>query len=177
MIKFLVTPTNTTDMEQILNWSKGAFDSNYHVLKDGLLRFSLNFSSFKNSAIATTQKGIYLLKSSGFSNPETILLNNQNEVLAKIQYDLLGFKAKITFKSGEQFDWSFQNSWLSRWSLNNHTDKQVLFSASSGRGIINSNVDDDILVFCGLFIREFFARILFLFIIAVLFLFFFKNVF
>ncbi|PWS30043.1 hypothetical protein [Pedobacter paludis] len=164
-------------MEQILNWSKGTFDSNYHVLKDGLLRFSLNFSSLKNSAIATTQSGIFLLKSTGIANPETLLFNNKNEVLAKITYDLLGFKAKIIFKSGEQFDWSFQNSWLSRWSLNNHTDKQILFSASSGRGMINSNVDDDMLVFCGLFIREYFARILFGFIIVVFILLTGKGIF
>ncbi|WP_133248485.1 hypothetical protein [Pedobacter yonginense] len=164
-------------MEQTLNWRKGTFDSNYHVFKDGLLRFSLNFSSWKNSAIATTQNGIYLLKSTGFSNPETTLFNNKNEVLAKISYDLLSFKAKIIFPSGEQFDWSFQNSWLSRWSLNNKNDKQILFNASSGSGIVHSNVDDDLLVFCGLFIREYYARILFLFILMVFFLSFFRSVF
>lgn len=164
-------------MEQILNWRKGLFDSNYQVFNNGLLKFSLNFSSWKNSAIATTQAGIYLLKSEGFSKPETKLLNNQNEVLAIITYDWLRFKAKIVFASGDTFDWSFQNSWLSRWSLNDHQDKQILFNASSGNGMLHTNVDDDMLILCGLFIREYYSRLLVGFIIVVFFLFSFKNIF
>jgi hypothetical protein len=164
-------------MEQVLNWRKGLFDSNYQVFNNGLLKFSMNFSSWKNSAIATTQAGIYLLKSEGLSKPETKILDNQNQVLAVITYDWLGFKAKIVFASGETFDWSFQNSWLSRWSLNNHKDKQILFNASTGNGLIHSNVEDDMLILCGLFIREYYSRLLFGFIIAVFFLFSFKNIF
>ena len=164
-------------MEQVLNWRKGLFDSNYQVFKNGLLKFSLNFNSWKNSAIATTQAGIYLLKSEGFSKPETKLLNNQNEVLAIITYDWLRFKAKIAFASGDTFDWSFQNSWLSRWSLNNHQDKQILFNASSGNGMLHTNVDDDKLILCGLFIREYYSRLLVGFVIVVFFLFSFKNIF
>jgi hypothetical protein len=164
-------------MEQVLNWRKGLFDSNYQVFNNGVLKFSMNFSSWKNTAIATTQAGIYLLKSEGFSKPETKILDNQNQVLALITYDWLGFKAKIVFASGETFDWSFQNSWLRRWSLNNHKDKQILFNASTGNGLIHSNIDDDILILSGLFIREYYSRIIFGFIIAVFFLFSFKNIF
>jgi len=164
-------------MEQILSWRKGLFDSNYQVINNGLLRFSMNFSSWKNSAIATTQAGIYLLKSEGFSKPETKIVDNTNTVLAVITYDWLGFKARIVFSSGETFDWSYQNSWLSRWSLNNHKDKQILYNASTGNGLIHTNVDDDMLVLCGLFIREYYSRILFGFIIVVLIMLSFKNIF
>lgn len=164
-------------MEQVLNWRKGLFDSNYQVFNNGLLKFSLNFSSWKNSAIATTQAGIYLLKSEGFSKPETKLLNNQNEVLAIITYDWLRFKAKIVFASGDTFDWSFQNSWLSRWSLNDHQDKQILFNASSGNGMLHTNIDDDKLILCGLFIREYYSRLLVGFIIFMFILFSFKSIF
>ncbi|WP_293310118.1 hypothetical protein [Pedobacter sp. UBA5917] len=148
-------------MEQVLNWRKGLFDSNYQVINNGYLKFSMNFGSWKNSAIATTQAGIYMLKSEGFSKPETKIIDNKNTVLAVITYDWLGFKAKIVFASGETFDWSYQNSWLSRWSLNNHTDKQILFNASAGNGVIHSNVDDDMLVLSGLFVREYYSRLLF----------------
>lgn len=44
-------------MEQVLNWRKGLFDSNYQVYNNAQLKFALNFSSWKNSAIATTQTG------------------------------------------------------------------------------------------------------------------------
>ncbi|MFC4210186.1 hypothetical protein ACFOWA_03275 [Pedobacter lithocola] len=158
-------------MEQTLNWRKGLFDSNYQVFGNALLKFSINFSSLKNSAIATTQQGIYLLKSEGYSNPETKILNNKNEVLAVIRYDWLGFKAQIFFTSGEKFDWSFQNSWLSRWTINNHKDKQVIYNSSTGNGLTHSNVDDDLLILTGLFIREYYTRILFAFVILTFILF------
>jgi len=164
-------------MEQVLNWRKGLFDSNYQVVNNGLLRFSLNFSSWKNSAIATTQGGIYLLKSEGFSKPETKIVDNKNTVLAVITYDWLSFKARIIFATGETFDWSYQNSWLSRWSLNNHKDKQILYNASAGNGLIHTNVDDDMVVLCGLFIREYYSRLLFGFIIVVFIMLSFKSIF
>ncbi|MDN3588851.1 hypothetical protein QWY86_19370 [Pedobacter aquatilis] len=157
-------------MEKMLNWRKGLFDSNYQVYEHATLKFSLNFSSLKNSAIATTEKGIFLLKSDGYSIPETKILNNKNEVLALIRYDWFAFKAKISFPTGEQFDWSFQNSWLSRWSINNHLDKQVIFNSTTNSGLIHSNIDDDLLLFTGLFIREYYSRILYALILFVIFM-------
>ena len=164
-------------MEQVLGWRKGLFDSNYQVVNNGLLKFSLNFISWKNSAIATTQAGIYMFKSEGFSKPETKLLNNQHEVLAIITYDWVRFQAKIVFASGDTFDWSFQNSWLRRWSLNNHRDKQILFNASTGNGMLHTNVDDDLLILCGLFVREYYSRLIFGLIICLLCLLTFKSIF
>ncbi|MEH3115881.1 hypothetical protein [Pedobacter terrae] len=164
-------------MEKILSWRKGLFESNYQAFNNGLLKFSLNFISWKNSAIATTQCGIYLFKSEGFSKPETKLLNNQHGVLAIITYDWIRFQAKVVFASGDTFDWSFQNSWLRRWSLNNHRDKQILFNASTGSGILHTNVDDDLLILCGLFIREYYSRLLVGFSIIIFLLFCLKSVF
>jgi len=164
-------------MEQVLYWRKGLFDSNYQVFDQQQLKFSMNFSSWQNSAIATTQSGIYLLKSEGFSKPETRILNNQNETLATITYDWLGFKARVVFASGETLDWRYQNSWLSRWSLNNLKDKQILFSASAGNGNIHSNVNDDMLVLTGLFIREYYSRLLFVLIILIVILISCRNIF
>ncbi|MFW0717664.1 hypothetical protein [Pedobacter sp. N23S346] len=157
-------------MEKILNWRKGLFDSNYQVWENAFLKFSINFSSFKNSAIATTQEGIYLLRSEGYSNPETKIFNQKNEVLAVIRYDWISFKAKIFCTSGEEFDWSYQNSWASRWSVNNHKNKQIIYNSSSGGGLIHSNIDDDLLIMAGLFIREYYTRILYLFIIIMVIL-------
>ncbi|WP_029289073.1 hypothetical protein [Pedobacter sp. R20-19] len=157
-------------MEKILNWRKGLFDSNYQVFEDALIKFSLNFFSLKNSAIATTQSGIYLLKSEGYSKPESKILNNKNEVLAIIRYDWLGFKAKIYCTTGEEFDWSFQNSWFSRWSVNNHKNKQIIYNSSSSSGLIHTNTEDDLLMVAGLFIREYYTRLLYALIIVMIIL-------
>ena len=154
-------------MEQTLYWNKSLFDSNYQVFGNALLKFSINFSTFKNSAIATTQQEIYRLRSEGYSNPETKVINNKKETIAVIKYDWLGFKAKIFFASGDEFDWSFQNSWLSRWSINNHNDKQIIYNSSTGNGLIHTNTDDDLLILIGLFIKEYYSRILAAFILIV----------
>ncbi|MCX2430834.1 MULTISPECIES: hypothetical protein [unclassified Pedobacter] len=164
-------------MEKILNWRKGLLDSNYQVFEDMLLKFSLNFFSLKNSAIATTQSGIYLLKSEGYSTPESKILNNKNEVLAVIRYDWLGFKARIFCTSGDEFDWSFQNSWFSRWSVNDHKNKQIIYNSASGSGLIHSNTEDDLVMVAGLFIREYYIRILYAFILLMVFLSFARNIF
>ncbi|UKT65772.1 hypothetical protein [Pedobacter mucosus] len=164
-------------MEQVLNWRKGVFDSNYQVFDEALIKFSFNFSSLKNSAIATTQDGIYLLKSDGYFNPTTKIINNKNEVLAIIHYDLLNFKAKVVFATGEIFDWSFQNSWLRRWSLNNNTDKQILYNSFTGSGIIHANVNDDVLILIGLFIKEYYTRAIFAFILIMFLLFTGRGIF
>jgi len=154
-------------MEKVLNWRKGLFDSNYQVWENTFLKFSINFSSFKNSAMATTQEGIYWLRSDGYSNPETRIFSQKNELLAVIRYDWINFKAKIVCTSGDEFDWSYQNSWLSRWSINNHKDKQVIYNSSSGGGLIHSSVEDDLVIVAGLFIREYYVRILYLFLIII----------
>ncbi|QPH39457.1 hypothetical protein [Pedobacter endophyticus] len=164
-------------ISKTLNWRKSLFDSNYHVFDDALLKFSISFSALKNSAIATTQQGVYILRSEGYSNPETKVINNKNEVIAIIKYDWLGFKARISFVSGEQFDWTFQNSWLSRWSLNNHADKQLIYNSSTGTGLIHTNTDDDLLILIGLFTREYFMRILFAFIVILFLLFTSRSIF
>lgn len=164
-------------MEKILNWRKGLFDSNYQVFESAYLKLSLNFSSFKNTAIATTQNGIYLLRSDGYSNPETRIFNSNHEVLAVIKYDWLAFKAKVSFSNGESFDWSYQNSWLSRWSLNNHVDKQIIYNSSSSSGLIHSNVDDDLFMITGLFIREYYTRIIYGLVLLMIFLSFVRNIF
>ena len=154
-------------MEKVLNWRKGLFDSNYQVWENTFLKFSINFSSFKNSAMATTQEGIYWLRSDGYSNPETRIFSQKNELLAVIRYDWINFKAKIVCTSGDEFDWSYQNSWLSRWSINNHKDKQAIYNSSSGGGLIHSNVEGDLVIVAGLFIREYYSRILYLFLIII----------
>lgn len=164
-------------MEQVLNWRKGLFDSNYQVFSDFTLKFSLNFISLKNSAVATTQSGIYFFTSEGYSSPETKITNSKNETLAIIKYDWLKFKASIFFPAGEPIDWTFQNSWLSRWSLNNHNDKQIIYNSSTNSGLIHTNVDDDILPAAGLFIREYYNRLIYALILFVLLMSVFRNVF
>ena len=154
-------------MNKNLNWLKDTFDSKYQVFDKGILTFALNFSSFKNSAIATTQDGIFLFKSLGVSKPESHILNNKNEVLAVITFQWLELKANIEFRGGEKYLFRFQKTWLTEWTINNGTDKQIFYKSKSGSGLVNSNVDDEILILIGLYVKEYFSRLIILFFVFV----------
>ena len=138
------------------------FDSNYQVFNQSFLKLALNFNSFSNTATASTSSSMYFFRSVGFSHPQTLIHNNKNEVIGTIHYNLLSFNAQLVMQSGEKFNWSFQNNWMSAWSLNNQKDKQVLYHAKSGKGRIDASVDDELIVGCGIFIREYYVRILFI---------------
>ncbi|MET4080341.1 hypothetical protein ABIB40_000281 [Pedobacter sp. UYP30] len=155
-------------MNHDFNWNKDTFDSKYQVLSQGLLKYALNFESWHNSAIATTQTGIYLFKTQGLSKAETLLLNNRNEVLAVITFNWLALNATIKFTNGDSFKFLYQRNWITEWSLNNGTDKQVFYKARTGSGMIKSNVDEELTILTGLYIREYFSRLLFLIIGVIL---------
>lgn len=164
-------------MNYDLNWGKDTFDSKYQVFSQGLLKYALNFVSWRNSAIATTQTGIYLFQSKAFNKAETLLVNNKNEVLAVISFKWFELKATISFTTGDNFLFVYQKNWITQWSLNNGTDKQVFYKASTGSGLIKSNIDDELIILTGLYVREYFSRLLFLFLGLVLILLFVRGVF
>lgn len=151
-------------MEYNFNWNKSTFDSKYQVFAQGLLKYALNFGTWNNTAIATTQTGIYLFKSNGVFNPESMLLDNKNEVRAAIKFNLLSLNATVKFIGGDEFMFLYQKNWITEWSLNNGKEKQVFYSAKTGAGLVNSNIDDELVILTGLYIREYYSRLLFLFI-------------
>ena len=155
-------------MNYDFNWNKDTFDSKYQVFSQGLLKYALNFESWHNSAIATTQTGIYLFKTQGFSKPESLLVNNRNEVLAVITFNLLSLNATIKFTEGSKFKFLYRKNWISEWSLNNGADKQVFYKARTGNGLVKSNIDDELIILTGLYIKEYFSRLLLLIIALVL---------
>ncbi|MGY3054074.1 hypothetical protein ACVWYG_002277 [Pedobacter sp. UYEF25] len=151
-------------MNYDFNWNKDAFDSKYQVVSQGMLKYALNFESWHNSAIATTQTGIYLFKTQGFSKAESLLVDNRNQVLAVISFNLISLNATVKFTNGDEYKFLYRRNWISEWSLNNGTDKQVFYKARTGSGLIKSNSDDELLIMTGLYIREYFSRLLLLFV-------------
>ena len=150
-------------MQYDFSWNKDTFDSKYQVFGDGLLKYSLNFLSFKNSAIAITQSGIFIFKTIGFSlKQETLLVNNKNEVLATILFNPLEQKAIVKFANGEDYLFTNRSILNKEWSLTNGKDKQVFYKSNSGGGLIKSNLNDELLILSGLYVREFFSRTLIL---------------
>ena len=157
-------------MEHNLTWTKGTFDSNYQLFNNGQFSSSLLFNSWKNEAQAFGTEQSYHFITEGFSNPSTKIYNNSNELIGVISYQFWQTKATISLKSAEQFAFNFSSNWYNSWTITNFKDKQVVYNASSTSGFVRSNTDDELMILTGLFIKEYYTRILVLIMFIVIFL-------
>ncbi len=154
-------------MQSLLTWRKGLFDSNYQLYTNGEIRGSLVFNSWKNNARGIALKNYYFT-SEGFWNPVTKIRDENHHQIAVITYSSLKMKATVTFNNLDHASWSFTNSWLSQWVITNHRDKHIQYHSSSSSGTIHSDNDDELLLLCGLFIKEFFSRGIIIIILIIL---------
>lgn len=156
-------------MNNILTWTKGLFDSNYQLFTDGKISGSLLFDTWKNEAKGIGLTSTYFFKTEGFLKPITRIINEKNELIGSITYASWQTKATIKMESGEVFGWSFTGSWLNNWLITDFKDKKISYNSQSSKGIINSSTTDESMLLIGIFIREFYARILiFCFILLLL---------
>lgn len=153
-------------MEQFLTWRKGLFDSNYQVYKQNQIQASLLFSSLRNDARGLALNKSYFFTTEGYLNPITKIRDENGQQIGLIHYDCWQLKATITLNDQQHASWAFSNSWLSKWTITDHVEKQITYQSSSAAGTIISNNDDELLLLSGLFIKEFYARILILFLIT-----------
>jgi hypothetical protein len=154
-------------MERLLTWRKGLFDSNYQLYTDGEIRGSLIFSSWKNNARGIALKNYYFT-SEGFLNPITKIRDEKHNQIGIVTYHVWKLKATVTFNDLDHASWGYTNSWLSRWVITNHRDKQIHYHSATSSGIAHSNNDDELLLLSGLYIREFFSRAIILLILLIL---------
>ena len=156
-------------MSVFLTWNKGFFDSNYQLFENGQITGSLLFDNWKSEAKGMSLTTNISFKTEGFLSAKTNILNDKNQIIGVINYESCQTKATITMTSGEIFGWSFTNSWLSNWVITDFKDKNISYKSNSGNGIISSSATDETMLLTGIFIREFYARILvvivFLFIV------------
>lgn len=155
-------------MEHFLTWRKGLFDSNYQIYKQSQIQASLFFSSWKNNARGIGLHESYFFTTEGFSNPITKITDQNGQEIGLITYHFWQLKASISLNKQEHSSWSFSNAWLSKWTINNFQGKEIHYQASSGSGTVFSNNEDELLLLSGLFIKEYFARILILFFILLI---------
>ena len=147
-------------MENHLVWNKGFLDSNYQLFANGKISGSIFFNTWKNEAKGIGLTNSFFFKTEGFLNPTTKLINEKNEIIGIITYDSWHTKATVNMTSGEVFAWSFSNSWLSQWMITDFKEKQISYHSHSSNGTITSSTSDEIMLLTGIFIREYYARIL-----------------
>ena len=147
-------------MRVFSTWNKGLFDSNYQIFTEDKISANLLFENWRNEAKGMGLNTHISFKTEGFSTPKTNILNDKNEIIGIITYELWQTKATINMTSGEVYGWSFTNSWLSNWSITDFKEKNISYKSKSGTGVIESTASDEIMLLTGIFIRECYARIL-----------------
>lgn len=153
-------------MQELLTWRKGLFDSNYQLYANGEIKGSLIFSSLKNNARAIALKNYYFT-TEGFLNPITKIRDENHNQIGIINYHPWQLKATVTFNDLEPASWSYTNGWLSHWTITNHSDKHIQYQSTTAAGTAHINTDDELLLFSGFFIREFFSRAMILIILII----------
>lgn len=143
-----------------LVWRKGVFDSNYQLYDNGDIKGSLIFSSSKNNARGIASKNYYFT-SEGYLNPLTKIRDEHHQEIGIIHYELWKLKASVVFSDQSHAFWSYTNGRLSQWSITHHT-RQIHYYSSTGAGTIKYDEENEILMLTGIFIREFFSRLIIL---------------
>jgi hypothetical protein len=152
-------------MKKIVTWTKGIFDSSYQIFGDGEICGNLIFETWNNHALGIMSQKNYHFRAKGFSNVTTTIYGDNNEELGVITFQVWQMRAVVTLKNQPPFSWNYTNAWLNKWSMSNYQDTQLHYHSKTGSGVVNGqNLDHELALLAGIYIKEFFSRLLVLFI-------------
>jgi len=143
-------------MKTILKWKKGIFKSIYEIYSDNVLVGYLNERSWAQSSHGELYGEKFYFKTRGLFNQETqIFYNDNNTPIGKIIYNSWMTKARIEY-SDKVYFWKFDNSWSTKWSLYNTEGSLINYSCHSSKGSIEYDLQNNLSILTGLFIRNYY---------------------
>lgn len=130
----------------------------YEIYSDDNAVGYLRDRSWSQSSDGELNGERYRFKTNGFFKPETqIFYSESDTAIAKIAYNSWMTKARIEY-SGTVYTWSLDNFWSTKWSLRNTEGSTIRYHRSSLRGIIDSDLQNNLLVLAGLFINNYYLQ-------------------
>ncbi len=148
-------------MNKEVTWTKGTFDSAYQVFCDGQICGNLIFETWNNNALGIMWQKNYKFRSNGLMHLSTLIHGDNGEELGRITFHIWQLKAIIALKKQAPFSWAYTNSWLSEWSMDNYQGTKLSYKAGTGTGVVNGeNLDDELTLLAGIYVKEYFSRIL-----------------
>lgn len=157
-------------MEHNFIWHKGFFDSNYQIFKDNNISYSLLFDTWQNAAKGIGLQNTYQFKTLSLLDTKTQLIDSKGDVIGLITFNIWQTKAIINMHNDEVFYFEFSGTWFGTWRMTDLKQKQILYKANSTSGMITSNNEDELMLLCGLFIKEFYTRIFVVFLLLIVFI-------
>ena len=154
-----------------LNWTNTLFASNYKIFDGENQLGELSHSSFSNNNIGTLGSTKLSFISKGiFSSVIAINDLQSNQSVGEIKFNAFGSSAVIVLNN-KTYTWQYDNLLQTQWSILDNEHKIVNFSASFSSGKIVSDVDDEMLFLCGLYVQNYMIQV-FIFSFSMFFIFF-----
>ena len=142
----------------IFNWKRKFFDKTARVFNDKLEIGKMINESFSDSATVKIENDKFRFYKPDRFSRTTLIKNSLNkEIIGKIRYDLWKTKAYIKLNNNE---YSLKNDsfWRGKWSLSDKGKKLIEFESKSSNGTIRASIDNDLLIFAGLYITNNYQR-------------------
>jgi NAD dependent epimerase/dehydratase family len=94
------------------------------------------------------------------------IFNDENKTpIGKISYNSWMTKAKIEC-AGKVYYWKYDNSWSTKWSLNNAEGSLISYTCSTAKGGITYDLQNNLLVLTGLYIKNYYWQFSVVFLIS-----------
>ena len=148
-------------------WKKDFFSNTYHICKENQLIGSLTSKSFSQISEGKLNGKSYTFVTRGFLNQNTDIIDSvSKKLIGQITYNSSMTKATITF-ADKTIHWKYDNAWNTKWSITDESGTVINYSGSSGNGRLETNTDDALLLLCGLFVTNYFWRMIAVVMIAI----------
>ena len=155
-------------MQTNLTWKKGVFSNVYKIYLNGKQIGNLKDKSFSQSGIGVLNNKEFLFQTKGFLKQKSKIFDTaENKMVGEINYNNWMTKATITIND-KTFNWKYDNIWNTKWSIFNSEGINIKYAGSTTNGLIDSNIDDSLLLLTGLFVTNYYWQLTIALIVAVI---------
>jgi hypothetical protein len=158
-----------------LNWKKPLLGCSFKLFSDKIEVGHLKDSEFSRSAFGSLNDQNLKFTAKSHFHPNTVIRDlNTDKIVGKISYSNWYFKAKIEL-NGQVAFWKFSNLWETKWGLFNKQGLKLAFRGHAHKGSIKLNEANDAMVLAGLYVSNYYWRLMAVLIACILPLFIFAS--
>lgn len=142
-------------MEIQFTWKTRLFSNRFEILKDDFLNGELKKEGWSRKVTGELNNRKIMFETKGFFKQETNIIDLiDGSALGQVKFSSWKSKSAVICKNTE-YQWQFDNFFRSKWSLSNDNGVLIKYASHGFKGEITSNVNDEVLILAGFFIRNF----------------------
>ncbi|MBN1143833.1 MAG: hypothetical protein JXA72_05395 [Bacteroidales bacterium] len=143
-------------MTTTFNWKSNPLSDTYNLFRNEREIGHLKINPFSGNARVIINTNEYHFKTTGIWKQNSRIIDpSDKKLIGTIQYDIWKSEATVSVDQ-KVLCWKPQSTRNSIWSLLDDERMISYKQHSSTKGQIESNTEDELLVFCGLFIKSHF---------------------